>query len=416
MGRSSCCLTIAVSLPFFILMMTSENSFSQQDQDLDELIYNERVDERPPEARKSQVERQEELLEKLEEIKRTEAKPAEGKPEPESAPAQPPPSEADRPSSPATTVITGGAEGKEADDAAAPDVEVENELVFTVRLNNPNRVPFNSLGFAIKFDPKVLEVLDQSEELLGVNIRDASAADLGLQVGPDAQGYINEVNRTEGIIHFRASLPSTQAYTNQSGVIGRFVVRALKPRGNTSLDFHNVLSGDSIDATLKQEPEKPVTFLRMLKEDSRDQVMKDTVLDYGANIRVLSQNINMSEQDHVEFYPTYLKLVPEKKQIRVGEEFDVYVELENPEGQIFDAVELYVKFDQRALKVLDTDEDNYITRGVNISVGEYRDNFPMNGVNKNEADQESGEIRLSMKSFSEALSASGRIARIRFEG
>jgi hypothetical protein len=162
---------------------------------------------------------------------------------------------------------------------SSPDLLVGQEMQVEVILNNPNRVLYDALAYTIKYDPAVLEVIDQLPEMPGVNIQDASASELGLDIGPKSRLSLNLVDPSQGLIFFLAKLPEDVVFSSGDGVVGVFTVRALRERGNTSLQFENMLKGGAIDVFLdrKRKDRNAVpeagTFLRMLDSNNKSRLL-----------------------------------------------------------------------------------------------------------------------------------------------
>jgi len=81
---------------------------------------------------------------------------------------------------------------------------------------------------------------------------------------------------------------------------------------------------------------------------------------------------------------------------RVGEEFDVDLVFDNRADSLVDGVEVVLGFDPAIFEVVDTDLDNWITRGVNILDGPNRDRFPFDYHLVNQAFNSRGEIVYKM--------------------
>jgi len=399
------------------------------DHNQDDDVYNEIIDERSEEDKMSPAERQAKLIEKMGEqlraIRDQKSRESKGK-EPREAPPVRNRSER-RGTQPAkagsATTVTGADAKQPAELENRPTlgivppwttISVDQENVFEIRLDNPNKVPYTMVSFAIQYDRTALEVIDQSDELPGVNILDASAADLGLAVEPSNRYYRNEVDGSKGLILFRAAVPTGHSYTNDDGVIARFSVRGLRERGGTSLKFVQMLKGKEIDEILKADLRQPGTFLRMLDDDVREKLLEYSVLNFGAQLKILPSLEGGLAEGDLDYYSTALRVEPSLAQVKVGERFDVLVHLDNPDRVPFDAVALYLRYDPRALRVVDVDEDNWITDGINIGDGEFHDDFQFEYCRANEVNTERGEILYAMESFGEPVSANGPFARIRF--
>lgn len=398
--------------------------------DLQEDIYNEVIDERPPEERLSPAERLEKVGEQLRAIQEQKLREAaEAARSREAAPAEAPPTEPRRsrtesPSLPDGGTTVAGASTKEpAELENRPtfgieppwtEIFVDREAEFQVRLDNPNQIPYDMAAFAIRYDPAALEIVDQSEELPGVNIQDASAATLGLDINPSNRYYRNEVDGSKGLICFRASVPAGHSSINKAGVVARFKARGLRERGTSSLQFVEVVKAAEATEWLKKDLREPVTFLRMLDVDDRERMLDTPVLSFGARLRILATQEGGFVQSEEGLFQTALRLEPSESQVRVGQEFDVVIRLDNPDRVPFDAVALYLRYDPRVLEIVDTDDNNWITQGVNIHDGPYQEEFPFEYCKANEVDPEQGEIVYAMESFSEPCTAEGPFVRIRF--
>lgn len=409
--------------------------------DIDDLIYNEQIDERTEEEKKSEAER---LIDAVRSIK-DENQPHEGRREreekpPEAAPVPapdappmaqpgnvPPPAGGRVQEKGSETVISGDESAPDLRNRptmgiliGSPDLLVNQEMQVEVILNNPNRVLYDALAYTIKYDPAVLEVIDQLPEVPGINIQDASAAELGLEIGPKSRLSTNLVDPSRGLIYFLARLPEEGGWTSADGVVGRFTVRALRERGNTSLQFENMLKGGAIDVFLDRKrkdrnaaPESG-TFLRMLDSNNKSRLLDYEIPKFGAQARILPSMDDFLSGPEKDYYDTAIRLVPTRDQVQVGEEFDVLVELVNPNQVAFDSVLLYMLYDHRVLEAVDRDDNNWITQGINIHDGDYRDKFPLELCKANRIDPKTGEIIYSMATFHEPVSASGVFASIRF--
>jgi hypothetical protein len=178
----------------------------------------------------------------------------------------------------------------------------------------------------------------------------------------------------------------------------------------------DVIQGQEIDKLSKNEPDQPATYLRMVSPEDRSQLRDITIATYGARLTVYaSPDDTPSMVGESDIFDTRIRLVPEKEQVEVGEQFDVFAVLVNPQGVLFDSISLYLRYDPRVLKIVDTDENNRMTLGVNISDGEFEERFPLELCRANRADQDTGTIVYDMETFGEPLSAAGPFARIRFE-
>ena len=426
---------LAVAISFSLPAISQETESINAEE-----LYDEVIDKRPEEERLSPQERQERLIKEVLEkhSEKIEQKEPGTPPQGRHAPAQQGgkrpqrPHQAvkqqERPGGEKTTTTVGPAGGGEGVAAEVGDqatlgivplfteLFVGDEQVYTIRLDNPARSAYTKISFAIKYDPTVLEVLDLDPDLPGVNINAASAAGLGFDLKPDSNYFKNVVDANEGLIFFRTALAGQKSISEAEGALAQIRVRALRQRGSSSLQFVDVIQGQEIDKLSKNEPDQPATYLRMVSPEDRSQLRDITIATYGARLTVYaSPDDTPSMVSESDIFDTRIRLVPEKEQVEVGEQFDVFAVLVNPQGVLFDSISLYLRYDPRVLKIVDTDENNRMTLGVNISDGEFEERFPLELCRANRADQDTGTIVYDMETFGEPLSAAGPFARIRFE-
>lgn len=110
-----------------------------------------------------------------------------------------------------------------------------------------------------------------------------------------------------------------------------------------------------------------------------------------------------------------LELKPDGYHAEVGDDVVLDVVLNNPNGQPFDRVQLYVQFDPDYLEVLDADRGNWIRRGVNIEDGFAHEDFPFDFHKTNSADHELGIIAYEEGAEVAPLRSTGTMARIHFK-
>jgi hypothetical protein len=86
----------------------------------------------------------------------------------------------------------------------------------------------------------------------------------------------------------------------------------------------------------------------------------------------------------------------------------------NPNDEPVETIRFRIRYDSRAVKILDADEDNYITNGINIFDGDFHDRFPFDYQHTNRVDPVLGTIDYEMGTLggSAAHYPSGTIARI----
>lgn len=107
-----------------------------------------------------------------------------------------------------------------------------------------------------------------------------------------------------------------------------------------------------------------------------------------------------------------LKLIPSKAVVAENEQCYVDVVLDNPFGDPFDRVQLYLQFDPDRLEVLDVDRKNWIRSGTNIEDGFAHERFPFDFHKTNWVDNDRGLIVYEEGCEVKPLRASGTMARV----
>jgi hypothetical protein len=111
-----------------------------------------------------------------------------------------------------------------------------------------------------------------------------------------------------------------------------------------------------------------------------------------------------------------LALRPRRSAVTTGEDFLVDIVYANPKGVDIDSMRVAVRFDPTVLQVVDYDEDNWITNGVNILDGPYHEELPFDFHMRNKAYNNTGLISYEM-GFSQKVSvpSAGVLATVRFK-
>jgi hypothetical protein len=110
-----------------------------------------------------------------------------------------------------------------------------------------------------------------------------------------------------------------------------------------------------------------------------------------------------------------LALLAPQSPVKVGNTFLVDIHFKNPNGLPIDNVSFDIRFDPGVLHVVDYDEDNWITRDVNIYDGASHELYPFDYHISNIALNQRGHIIYKMGlSKSDALYHEGTMATIKF--
>lgn len=110
-----------------------------------------------------------------------------------------------------------------------------------------------------------------------------------------------------------------------------------------------------------------------------------------------------------------LAIVPAKQFVGTDEVSTADVVLVNPGEYSFDSLRLRIRYDPSQLKILDADENNYVTGGVNIWDGGFHADFPFDSFQANEVDLARGVIDYRASNLDgPRVYRSGVVARIVF--
>lgn len=108
-----------------------------------------------------------------------------------------------------------------------------------------------------------------------------------------------------------------------------------------------------------------------------------------------------------------LAIVPNNELTAAGQVGTADVVLLNPAGLDLDHIRLRIRYQPELVEVLDADQDNYITQGINIFDGDFHERFPFDSLIANRVRPAGGVIDYEVGSLTGARSyRGGTIARI----
>ncbi|MCX7001011.1 MAG: cohesin domain-containing protein, partial [Candidatus Sumerlaeota bacterium] len=270
-------------------------------------------------------------------------------------------------------------------------------------MSNPQGLTFNRVFLAIKYDSAVLAPVEYEDRLTTALLKTV----------PKMMVYPKE-----GIITYSAELTRPILFINEE--LLAIYWKALLPQSETILyftHFNGENSGIFTDKT---------------------SILGDPAVDNDgmipASINILSQNESaMKEQEEPENFSMALvvdkwdtqkekgdgsiglALLAPQSPVKVGDTFLVDIHFRNPNGLQIDNVSLDIRFDPKVLQVVDYDEDNWITRDVNIYDGASHELYPFDYHISNTALNQSGHIIYKMGlSKSDTLYHEGTLATIKF--
>jgi len=311
--------------------------------------------------------------------------------------------------------------------------------VFSVDIHlfNPKKTGFSRLSTVVHYDPVFLRPVtgpaeEGQEPLLATALIDEVTSappeeDIVPGMEERKEPYIHEtlndrialyenlVDNENGLISYMFELDDETA--TAQGRVASVYFEAIQPTRRTFLSFQFSGGDAGADAlpggvgTGLWKAEKDVLGLPLRPDDGTIDGGITILAEMPDKERIRSLTKKPKES---EYHETHLSLRAERQRIVVGEEFDVYVELDNPNHVRFDQVSLLIAYNPRVLKLIDYDENNAVTRGVNIHDGSYREAFPFDYFIKNEVDLDRGLIDYRMRGYRRPLRSEGALASMRF--
>ncbi len=301
--------------------------------------------------------------------------------------------------------------------ASTNPVLLDEEFDLDFRFQNPKNKGYDRFEFTLKYDPEYFEFISSSTDSETLQIAD-QAIDKKPTIREVNSGslsyYVNEVFPATGTIHYLLELSDESS--TASGLVATARFRGIKQCRPMEFEFISELQDpDGLPNGLRKSGVTldGVDILGNV-ENPTDGLLSQRVGVKTEQEREISDRTLAQDENVEKSFNTNLRLWTPRRQIVLGEEFDVYVDLENPDADIFDQISLLIAFNPRVLAVVDYDDNNAITQGVNIHDGTYRETFPFDYSNVNKVDQERGVIDYRMRAYRKGLRAEGTLAAIRF--
>lgn len=212
----------------------------------------------------------------------------------------------------------------------------------------------------------------------------------------------------DGILAFHLKLQESQKFPQRA--IAFLYWEALTPADTAEIrfefdsDYSDIrFKGQSILGTATSRGDGVIHANVLI----RPRANKPVVQKIGQNGLLVA-----STRDEISQPSMRLRLVPSTKIVTVGDEFTVDIILENPYGNPFDRVQLFLQFDPNTAEVLDVDKGNWIRSGVNIEDGFAHREFAFDFHKWNRADNERGVIIYEEGCELQPLRSTGTFARI----
>jgi hypothetical protein len=289
-----------------------------------------------------------------------------------------------------------------------PDLYVTPDEPFDIelRLSNPTSEAFDTMAVTLDYDPAELELLDADPDTEGMDIN-AARADLVERYSwltANSDLYSDDVDPDLGRISIR--LRTLEGKTDiLEGALGRFRFVPRTSMGQIPLRF---VFADG-------EDDEPETYLRLGDKDILGSPNRadDGVLDAGFRV---NPRIAVSDQQELTGgdYRTRIYFDPPQADLTMGDVLDVDIVVANPNEVPFDVVSLVIGYNPKVLKVIDSDQNNWIKEGLNINDSASIAEFPFTDRERNRVLPRTGVILYRASSQESPLRSEGTLATVRF--
>lgn len=261
----------------------------------------------------------------------------------------------------------------------------DQEFVTGFHLSNPTGKQFDEVRLAVRYERDYVEP---------VSVRDVALK--GLLAAPSKVS----VHPREGVLIYTARLSSPFATVSDSLFEIRWKALRLTPRAQFQFVIaENKPSGLWLGRQdVLGDEEQPMDGLIngsvQIITPEFFEAMARRLRGAGGTMSAMAQ---FDEEDDMDTLPAgkggvVLSLRGPKKPVRTGETFQVDLVFDNSADSLVDGLDIYLRYDPEVLEVLDFDQDNWITRGINILDGPYHQEFPFDYHIANQVYPSRGEI------------------------
>lgn len=285
----------------------------------------------------------------------------------------------------------------------------KKKFVTRLALYNAKGSEFSQVDASIKYDPQLVKPVGIDDGSIRSNLQ-----------GPARVA----VDKNSGIVSFSADF--AQPRSDSFLTLSKIQWEALEPTAATPLRFLNTQNHPS--GVFNAEGEN---ILHMRTDGTVESSANAGLLDATVSIEPTNGTVELAQEGGNPFSAVALAtninsgtaeggiqlyLKPRRPVVGLGEEFLVDVMYRNPKRADMDTVKLKLRFDPEVLQVVDYDEGNWITRGVNVFDGAYHEELPFDYHRKNAAFNTTGIIEYDNGFGSQVpVSEEGVIATIRFK-
>lgn len=272
-------------------------------------------------------------------------------------------------------------------------------FVTRVVLDNPSGQTLDKLSIALQYDPRILSCVRVFDDQFRPYVVPSPTF---------------EDRPTQGLLYYEAVLKQPRAL--QKLTVLTIIWNAVRTSPYTEIEFAFADEGPTTSITAGGNDILGMT------SDPYDGVINTSVLVKKKDTPAQTDLMNVKRKDVIDFFTGTdnppgaigLALGEPEKPARVGDKFDIPIELLNPNALALDMLSVYISFNPEELEVLDWDKGNWIRRGVNIYDGDRHDEYPFDYLVRNEAMNATGTIEYRVGLQRPRGLPSGRIATIRF--
>lgn len=315
---------------------------------------------------------------------------------------------------------------------------------LTVRMNNSRALAFDTLSFTLEYDPEFLEFVPPASATRTAELGtphfledEADRYELAL-VRSATAGYLNYVDPDAGLIRYQAHPPEFEPLRGQGPIAG-MTFRIKKNIGWTEVRFifesKDAAPWDLLvmDAARGVTSATPPAYWTSVTEKGEDRLGSPRTWTDGALGVMVYPRRNLAEgrerrsvyiagdsrkavpEATPEDLGVRIMILPSSPSVEREEEFDMLIQLENPNRVAFDTLNLFLAYNPSVLLALDHDEDNWIRAGVNVFDGDSRKLFPFDIHLENSIDMYTGLVNYQMRKAFDPLDGEGTLALIRFK-
>ncbi|HOE97124.1 MAG TPA: hypothetical protein PLS90_13220 [Candidatus Sumerlaeota bacterium] len=279
---------------------------------------------------------------------------------------------------------------------------VGDRFISTINFFKNDKGPVEALDLWIKYDPHLLEP----------TWVDLSPAGAGAEAGLEARVW-----REEGRLRIAGQLPAP--LVEQIEELARVHWRALGPAVQTLIEFEAPAGATTAVYSGGRNLVQPSNLGNLSRLSMAIRIGTEETPEPGLRLmREVRETLETASLPREENRVRLALVAPktplgEPELVATGEIGLLDVVLLNPDKELIDEVRFRLRYDPNAVKLLDADEDNYITQGINIFDGDFHEEFPFDFHGRNEVDPHLGAITYHVGSQTAPLAyPSGTIARI----